>query len=383
MCLYILKLILIITIINKSFYMEKNTFDLNMFDNKKILITGGTGSWANELVKQLLEKYNVSEIRIYSRGEQKQVEMQHKFNNNQLLKFIIGDVRDSERLNTATENIDYVFHMAALKHVPVCEGNPWEAVKTNIQGTQNIIDSSIENHIKKVIFISTDKAVDPLNLYGVTKQCAEKLIIAANKYSEKTKFVCVRGGNVIGSAGSVIPLFREQIKRKNEITLTDENMTRFFLTLKQAISLVFKSIEESLGGEIFVMKMPATKITNLIDVMISEIGDSNTQIRKIGIRPGEKFHEVLVSRYESERTYDGGDYFIILPVINLKGLDEKYSNMQKINFNEFNSENTRQLGNEELKRILKEDGWLDSSIDTGFLKKLDKKTLEFKSDKWL
>ena len=160
-------------------------------------------------------------------------------------------------------------------------------------------------------------------------------------------------------------------------------MTRFFLTLKQAISLVFKSIEESLGGEIFVMKMPATKITNLIDVMISEIGDSNTQIRKIGIRPGEKFHEVLVSRYESERTYDGGDYFIILPVINLKGLDEKYSNMQKINFNEFNSENTRQLGSEELKRILKEDGWLDSYIDTGFLKKLDKKTLEFKSDKWL
>ncbi len=354
-----------------------------MFDNKKILITGGTGSWANELVKQLLQRYNPQEVRIYSRGEQKQVEMQHKFANNPALRFMIGDVRDRSRLDLVMEGVDYVFHMAALKHVPVCETNPWEVVQTNIHGTQNVVDASIKNKVKKVIFVSTDKAVDPLNLYGVTKQCAEKLVIAANNYSGDTQFVCVRGGNVIGSAGSVVPLFKEQIRKNNEVTLTNGEMTRFFLTLRQAIELVFKSILNSHGGEIFVMKMPAAKILDLANLMVEELGDSETKIREIGIRPGEKIHEVLVSRYDSHRTLEDEGFFIILPNIKINGLEEKYAGRKRVNFTEFNSTNTIQLDKEKLKDVLEKDGWMSKDLGQGFLEDLDPEQLKFEKKKWL
>lgn len=354
-----------------------------MFNDRKILITGGTGSWANELVSQLLENYSPSEIIVYSRGEQKQVEMRHKFSKVSSLRYVIGDVRDKERLDLVMRGVDYVFHMAALKHVPVCEENPWDTVLTNIYGTQNVIDSSIKNKVRKVIQISTDKAVDPLNLYGVTKQCAEKLIIAANNYSPSTRFVCVRGGNVIGTAGSVIPLFREQIRKNNEITITDQNMTRFFLTLRQAIKLVFKSIEHSVGGEVFVLKMPSAKIVDLAEVMVRTLGNPETKARSIGIRPGEKMHEVLVSRYEAGRTVEEQDYFIILPNIKIDGIEERYSSNPRVNFEEFNSENTRMMDQRELKEILTKDGWLNELGDVGFLGKVHKEELKFKESKWL
>ncbi len=354
-----------------------------MFNNKKVLITGGTGSWANELVKQLLESYSPTEIRLYSRGEQKQVEMKHRFGGNPILKFVVGDVRDSDRLEMASKDINYIFHTAALKHVPVCEENPWEAVLTNIQGTKNVTDAAIKNKVAKVILISSDKAVDPLNLYGTTKQCAEKLIIAANNLSKSTRFVCVRGGNVLGTAGSVVPLFREQIRKNNEITLTDDRMTRFYLTLKQAIHLVFKSIENSIGGEVFVLNMPATKITDMAKVMISNLGDSTTKIRRIGVRPGEKMHEVLISRYESERTLEEGSYFIILPNIPIDGIAEKYSLGKKVSFEEFTSENTRQLLKDDVQKMLDEDGWLGKLSEVGFLGKINPQDLKFEKEKWL
>jgi UDP-N-acetylglucosamine 4,6-dehydratase len=354
-----------------------------MFNGKKILITGGTGSWANELVLQLLSSYSPSEIRIFSRGEQKQVEMKHRYNNNPLQKFFIGDVRDLDRLDLVTRNVDFVFHMAALKHVPVCEDHPWESVLTNIYGTQNVIEASIRNKVKKVVYISSDKAVDPLNIYGVTKQCGEKLIISANNLSDQTKFVCVRGGNVIGSAGSVIPLFREQIRKNNEITLTEETMTRFYITLKQAIQLVFKSIENSHGGEIFVMKMPSAKIKDLADVMVEKLGNEMTSIRKIGIRPGEKIHEVLVSRYEADRTIDAGEYFIILPMININSISQIYQGRKRIDFDEYASNTQELLTNEKLGKILLEDGWLGQAQQEGFLGNFKPESLKLGERKWL
>jgi len=328
-------------------------------NNKKILVSGGTGSWGNELVKQILEKYVPEEIRIYSRGEIRQWEMRKKFNNNQRLKFIIGDVRDAGKLKISMRDVDFVFHLAALKHVPVCEENPNETVLTNIIGTQNIISAAIENNVGAVVHVSTDKAVDPLNLYGITKSCAERLIIAANNSPAKTKFVCVRGGNVLGTNGSIVPLLRDQIMLKGEVTLTDERMTRFFLNLEDAIRLIFKAVEDSMGGEIFVMKMPSVRITELIEVMIEELASGNIPVRKIGIRPGEKIHEVLVSRYDSGRVVDGGDYFIVLPLIPIKNLNEKYVNRSFSTDTEYSSEDTRRLGKAEIKEMLGREGWLD------------------------
>lgn len=334
-----------------------------MFEDRVILITGGTGSWGNELTKQLLEKYHPKEIRIYSRGEHRQVQMKIKFSGEKRLKFIIGDVRDKERLLIASRGVDYIFHLAALKHVPICEENPWESVLTNIYGTKNVIECAIENNVKKVIDVSTDKAVDPFNLYGVCKACGEKMIIAANRESDKTSFVCIRAGNVIGTNGSVVPLFREQITKNNEITITDERMSRFFFPLSDAINLVFKAAIESVGGEIFVMKMPSASIVDLAEVMIEELGNKETKARKIGVRPGEKIYEVLVSRYESSRCVEHGDYLIILPQIKIPNIDITYKDRKPFDMEEFNSKNTKILKKEEIKTMLGKEGWLEKDRD--------------------
>ena len=227
-----------------------------MFNNKRIFISGATGSWGQTLVAMLLKHYDPKEIICFSRGELQQVLMQRKFHDPRL-KFIIGDVRDYESVRFATKGVDVIFHLAALKHVPICEDHPQEAIKTNITGTTNIVNAAVENHVSKVIDVSTDKAVEPLNLYGMTKSVGEKLIIQGNDLSTHTKFVCIRGGNVMGSNGSVIPYFIEQIKAGGPITITDLQMTRFFLTLEEAIMLLFKAAETSIGGETFVMNMPA------------------------------------------------------------------------------------------------------------------------------
>jgi len=328
-----------------------------MFNNKIVFISGGTGSWGGELIKQLLEQYSPKEVRIYSRGEHRQVEMKRTFHNHPSLRFIIGDVRDKNILSLAMKNVDYVFHLAALKHVPVCEENCWEAVLTNIYGTQNIIECAIANGVKKVIDISTDKAVDPFNLYGVTKSCGEKLIINANQnYISKTKFVCIRGGNVLGTNGSVLPLFKKQILEKNEITLTDPQMTRYLMSVKDAIHLVFEAVIHAQGGEIFVMRMPATKLKNIATVIVKLFGDKNTKCRIIGVRPGEKKHEVLVSKNESPRTKIYNDqYYVILPQYPCPELGKKYKHLKPIDSEEFNSLNARQLGNEEFMKMLRQE----------------------------
>jgi UDP-N-acetylglucosamine 4,6-dehydratase len=331
-----------------------------MLNNAIIFISGGTGSWGHELVSQLLEKYKPREIRIYSRGEHKQVEMKQEFRNNPILKFIIGDVRDKNILSLAMKNSDFVFHLAALKHVPVCEENCWEAVLTNVYGTQNIIECAIENNVKKVIDISTDKAVDPFNLYGITKACGEKLIINANQnYISNTKFICIRGGNVMGTNGSVLPLFKKQIEERNEITITDKEMTRYLMSTREAIGLIFEAAMNSLGGEIFVMRMPATKVANIANVMTILFGDKKTKQCIIGARPGEKKHEVLVSKNESPRTKILNEkYYVILPQFSHVKIEKKYNCLMPIETEEFNSNNAEHFSDEDFIEILKKEKWL-------------------------
>jgi len=322
----------------------------NMFDNSRILVTGGTGSWGQTLTRLLLENYNPKEIIIFSRGELQQVLMQRKFKNNKI-RYIIGDVRDYEAVNFAMQGVDYVFHMAALKHVPICEDQPQEAIKTNIIGTNNIVNASILNKVKKVIDVSTDKAVEPVNLYGMTKSVGEKVIIQANELTNHTKFVCIRGGNVMGSNGSVIPYFIEQIKAGGPITITDMRMTRFFLTLEEAIGLLFKAAEESIGGETFVMNMPACYITEIADILMAHYG--KVDVKEMGIRPGEKLDEMLISKHESALSYCYNEnYFVILPTKYSDSLHEKYKSLAKFPHEEFSSK-TYKMNEDEIRNMLK------------------------------
>lgn len=334
------------------------------FKGATVLVTGGTGSWGHELVRQFLDRFpEIKEIRIYSRGEHRQVDMKREFGYNPKLRFIIGDVRDKNILNFAMEGVDYVFHLAALKHVPVCEENSWEAVLTNIVGTQNVIETAIHNKVKKVIDVSTDKAVDPFNLYGVTKACGEKLMINANyNYNNRktgTRFICIRGGNVIGTNGSVIPLFKWQLQRDNKITITNPTMTRFLMSTREAIGLIFTAVEHSIGGELFVMKMPATNLQTIAEVLIKSFGNSKSAIKHIGVRPGEKIDEVLVSRNEVRAARElSKSYYVILPQINDPKLEKKYSRFPKLSLPEFSSRNTVQLSASDLTTVLKKEKWL-------------------------
>jgi FlaA1/EpsC-like NDP-sugar epimerase len=279
-----------------------------MLENKTILITGGAGSFGQKFVEIVLKDYNPKSVRVYDNRELAQVEMERKFNDPRL-RFFVGDVRDYNRLSRAMNEVDIVVHAAALKHVPVCEYNPIEAIKTNIDGAVKVIDAAIDNSVEKVITISTDKAVQPVNLYGATKMVAEKLFVQANSYTgeKKTIFSCSRYGNVIGSSGSIIPLFKEQ-KENGEITITDERMTRFWITLEQGVRFVIKCLEDMHGGEIFVPKIPSMKITDLADVIAHDC-----KRRLIGRRPGEKLHEILLTKEEASHTKETDDYFIIEP----------------------------------------------------------------------
>lgn len=271
-------------------------------------MTGGSGSFGQKFSEILLKKYNPKSIRIYSRGELLQVLMEQKFKDERL-RFFIGDVRDEKRLKRAMSGADIVVHAAALKHVPACEYNPLEAVKTNIDGTANVINSAIDNDIEKVMLISTDKAVHPVNLYGATKMVAEKLIIQGNSYTgeKKTRFSCVRYGNVIGSRGSVIPVFKEQMK-SGVITITDERMTRFWITLDQGVNFVINCIEKMRGGEIFIPKIPSMKLMDLADAISPGIEKQIT-----GIRPGEKLHEVMLTEDEARHAKEYPDSFVVEP----------------------------------------------------------------------
>lgn len=287
-----------------------------MIDNKTVLITGGTGSFGKQFTKMLLEKYNPKKIIIYSRDEFKQDIMKKDFTMKypdkvEKLRFFIGDVRDKDRLQRAFKDVDYVIHAAAMKQVPACEYNPFEAIKTNINGAQNIVDACLDCGVEKVIALSTDKAVNPINLYGGTKLVSDKLFISANSYrGEKgTVFAIVRYGNVSGSRGSVIPFFRELLNSGiTELPITDDRMTRFWMTLDDAVNLVVKALDESKGGETYVFKNPSYKITDVVEAM-NEGGGINI----VGIREGEKIHEVMITSDDSRTTYDYGDHYVIYP----------------------------------------------------------------------
>ena len=274
-----------------------------------VLITGGTGSFGKKFVDVILKEYNPKKVIIFSRDELKQHEMRVNGFNDPRLRYFIGDVRDKNRLLRAFRGVDVVVHAAALKQVPSCEYNPIEAVSTNIDGAKNIIDAALDSGVKKILAISTDKATDPVNLYGATKLVAEKLFIQANSYSGENpvQFSCVRYGNVIGSRGSVIPLFKEQ-RKLGKITLTDKNMTRFWITLDQGVRFVISCIERMYGGEIFVPKIPSMTMMDLAKTLAP-----NCEIEVIGIRPGEKLHEKMISDHEVLRTADLEDRYVILP----------------------------------------------------------------------
>ncbi|MCC7554228.1 MAG: UDP-N-acetylglucosamine 4,6-dehydratase (inverting) [Methanobacteriaceae archaeon] len=283
-----------------------------MLNNKTILITGGTGSFGKKFTKKILDDYNPKKIIIYSRDEYKQFLMQKQFADHlDKLRFFIGDVRDAQRFSRACDGVDIIIHAAALKQVPAAEYNPLEAIKTNIDGAKNIIDVAIDKGVEKVIALSTDKAVNPVNLYGATKMVSDKLFVAGNAYTgdKNTFFAVVRYGNVSGSRGSVIPFFKSLIDEgKTKIPITDMEMTRFWITLDEAVELVIKALNEAKGGEIYVHKCPSFKVTDLAKAMCP-----NCEFEDIGIRPGEKLHEIMVTKEDSRLTQDYGDHFIIYP----------------------------------------------------------------------
>ncbi|CAJ1317870.1 SDR family NAD(P)-dependent oxidoreductase [Paenibacillus nuruki] len=296
-----------------------------MYHNKKILVTGGTGTIGISLIKKLLEE-DPQVIRIFSRDEYKQYEMSIALQEHAAkLRFLIGDVRDQQRLMRAMEDIDYVFHLAAMKHVPFCEYNPFEAVQTNVIGTQNIIQAAVANGVQKVLFTSTDKAISPTNTYGATKLTAERLISAAEyqKGPKSTVFSSVRFGNVMGSRGSVIPLFKQQILDKQKITITDPDMLRYMMTPNQAIELIMKANEIAQGGEVFVLKMPTIRIGDLAEVLVETVSQKynvqkSVEIQAIGLRPGEKRFEELMTMDEHLIASETEEMFIIPAGFNTK-----------------------------------------------------------------
>ncbi len=279
---------------------------MNFLKNKTVLITGGTGTFGKEAAKFILKNIKVKKLIILSRDENKQYEMSKDYLNNKNIRFFIGDVRDKNRLMTAFNNVDYVFHAAAMKHVPASEYNPIECIKTNVDGSESLISAAIERKVNKVIALSTDKACNPINLYGATKLCSEKLFINANQYSNHTKFSVVRYGNVIGSRGSVIPFFYSLLNQKKILPVTSREMTRFFIPIADAIKFVINSLKNSNGGEIFIPKMNSIKIIDLIKLL-----DKEAKIKIIGIRPGEKVHESLFSIDEARIVNQNRDSFII------------------------------------------------------------------------
>lgn len=289
-----------------------NNLGKTMFDNKTILITGGTGSFGKKYVKTLLERYNPKKIIIFSRDELKQFEMQQEFNQ-PCMRYFIGDVRDKDRLRRAMRGVNYVIHAAALKQVPAAEYNPMECIKTNINGAENVIDAALDNDVEKVIALSTDKAANPINLYGATKLASDKLFVAANNIAggNRTTFSVVRYGNVVCSRGSVVPIFQKFIEQgQDHIPITHEEMTRFWISLQQGVDFVLTNFERMLGGEIFVPKIPSIRITDLAKAMAPDL-----PVKIIGIRPGEKLHEIMCPSDLCFDTYEFDDHFVIAPGI--------------------------------------------------------------------
>ncbi len=326
-----------------------------LLDDKTILITGGTGSFGKCFTKYILTHYHPKRIVIYSRDEYKQFVMQNEFKEySDILRFFIGDVRDKDRLYRAFKGVDYVVHAAALKQVPACEYNPNEAIKTNIHGAMNIIDAALDMGVRKVVALSTDKAVNPVNLYGGTKLVSDKLFIAANAYSglNDINFSIVRYGNVAGSRGSIIPFFNKIIQSGGtELPITDYRMTRFWISLEEGVKLVIKALEEATGGETFISKIPSFKVTDLAKAMLPDC-----TMPEIGIRPGEKLHEIMVTTEDSMTTYEYEKHFIVYPqmVFNDRQVINKSGKKVEDGFSYSSGNNTEWLSVEDIREKLKE-----------------------------
>lgn len=327
-----------------------------MLNNKSILVTGGTGSFGHHFVDFALANYKPKKIIIYSRDEYKQFIMDNDYKEHRnVLRYFIGDVRDEARLRMAMKGVDYVIHAAALKQVPACEYNPNEAIKTNVNGAMNVINAALETNVKKVVALSTDKAVNPINLYGGTKLVSDKLFTAANAYSgaDGTKFAVVRYGNVAGSRGSVIPFFQNIIDNGgNELPITDYRMTRFWISLEEGVKLVIKALEEARGGETFISKIPSFKITDLAQAMLP-----GCEMPEVGIREGEKLHEIMVTREDSMHTYEYEKHYIVYPNYNWWGNKDLIpgGKLVEAEFEYSSGTNTQWLSVEEIKKLLKTD----------------------------
>lgn len=332
-----------------------------MFKGKKILITGGTGSLGQVLAKRLLT-LGVDAIRIVSRNEQKQIEMESRFNDKRL-RYFLADVRDLDRLTRAFEDVDIVYHAAALKDVPKIEYNPFEAIKTNVIGSQNVIDACLEQDVDRAICIGTDKAVSPLNVYGATKTLMEKLFVSANNYlnpkKHRTKFLALRYGNVLGSSSSVIPKFIKQIKSKQKISITDISMTRFSITMNEALDFILRVTELGKGSEIFIPKLKAYSIMEVKQVLTDLLEDTGEEI--IGTRPGEKLHETLINPDEMRYSWEfDGVYMITNPIFEQNLIKRSHPNIKKLeNLSVYSSETAEKISKDELKKFIQESGMLD------------------------
>ena len=324
-----------------------------MLNNKTILITGGTGSFGNHFTDYVLQHYKPQKIIIYSRDEFKQFHMRNRLKKyDSVMRYFIGDVRDMDRMRRAFEGVDYVVHAAAMKQVPACEYNPNEAIKTNINGAMNVIEAALDKGVKRVVALSTDKAVNPINLYGGTKLVSDKLFIAANSYSgtKDTRFSIVRYGNVAGSRGSVIPFFRSLVERgAMELPITDFEMTRFWISLEQGVQLVIKALTESNGGETFISKIPSFKITDLAKAILPDC-----TLKEVGIREGEKLHEIMVTREDSLHTYEYEKHFIVYPHMEWWNRDKIVPGGKPVErgFEYSSGTNTQWLSVEDLKSLL-------------------------------
>ena len=331
-----------------------------MFEGKKILITGGTGSLGQALTKRLLS-LKVDTVRIFSRNESKQISMESKFQDDRL-RFFIGDVRDYPRLTRALEDIDIVFHAAALKHVPIVEYNPFEAIKTNVIGSQNVIDACLHENIEKAICIGTDKAVSPLNTYGATKLLMEKLFVTASNYLKKdrhaTEFIAVRYGNVLGSSGSVVPKFIDLMQQKQKITITDEGMTRFSILMEEALDFILKASTRGKGSEIFIPKLKAYSIMDVKDALGEILGTPEVEIG--GIRPGEKLHESLINHDEMKYAWEFDDMYMIINPLIQNQVKTLYSNVKKLeNMSAYSSDKVEKYSVEDMKKIIEKSGLLE------------------------
>lgn len=342
----------------------------NVFDNKSVLVTGGAGSIGSVIVKKLLAEYRPQQVRVFDQDEEAMFNISQEFASNPHIRFFMGDIRDKERIIWAMRDVDYVFHTAALKHVALSEYNPFEAIKTNVLGTENVVMAAIKNNVKKFINISTDKASIPFSTMGASKLLAERITAAANYYKGTGRTVCssVRFGNVLASSGSVVPIFCNQIKLGKPITITDKRMIRFFMTINQAVELIFKATSIARGGEVFILKMPALRIIDLAQVLLEDYSvklnrkTTDITIKEIGIRPGEKITEQLVTPLESEYTLEMKDMFVIPPIVEnpdlkLQSINEKIDYYKSIGAHKIDKKSLKipkLLTKDQIRKLLKD-----------------------------